>query len=178
MFVETKNVARVESLVMASLLLFLTGCFGPSLLYNKSIDVSKSSRWWGELATNRVVHLKADALVHEGKLEWLPVCLLNPDGSTRERVSVESYKANPGRWPEIRLVKEGARLKCVRLVRYLSVSSSRYRVTAEVLDGPAAGLQVEVMGIFGGNPYRNGKGTLQIARPERLALDLNSTGQR
>ncbi len=77
----------------------------------------------------------------------------------RETVSIEEYKANPNRWPEVNVLKQGTRLRCVKLVRHFTSQNSEYAVWAEVLDG---GLKGEVLALFGAYGDPGVRGSLRL----------------
>ncbi|HKS37082.1 MAG TPA: hypothetical protein VJW76_07830 [Verrucomicrobiae bacterium] len=69
------------------------------------------------------------------------------------------YKANPSRWPEPSIVKQGTRLRCVKLERFFNLEFSEYRIYAEILDGDSKG---KVVALFGVNGDPDMKGSLRL----------------
>jgi hypothetical protein len=163
--IENKNSAprRVirYGLIWFVMVTCLAGCGGPSLFYHRHIDVSKSTAWWGELATNRVVRLKVDAMIYKGRISPNSV-LIGPVNSNQEFVTLETYKSNPSRWPQVQLVERGTRMRCIELTRHLAITSSGYLVLAEILDGNSKGQRVGVSNLLNGDPSKQGKGSLRL----------------
>ena len=76
-----------------------------------------------------------------------------------EIIKIEMYKANPNRWPELGIVKQGTRLRCVKLERFFNLEFSAYRIYAEILDGEFKGKLVALFGV-NGDPGK--KGSLRL----------------
>jgi len=137
------------------LILTLSGCRAFS---NKTVDVTNDPNWWGELKHNRFVRLKEDSLINGEALSGSYVH--KSLGKYQDQIiKIEEYKANPSRWPELSIVKQGTRLRCVKLERFFSFEFSDYRVYAEILDGEFRGKVVALFGVYG---YPEKKGSLRI----------------
>jgi hypothetical protein len=142
-----------------SLVLITSGCIllpvSVGGYWPRTINVTSKIAWWGELGTNRIVRLKVDSMIYNGGLENRVV--QKDLGNYRvENIKIEEYKANPSRWPEIGLVKQGTILRCTRLERYFFSESAFMRLDAEIIDGDFKGRVVPI-GSFtqGGDVYHN-----------------------
>jgi hypothetical protein len=69
-----------------------------------------------------------------------------------EGVSPEKYKADPSRWPSLKLVESGTELSLEKLIPYHSFEYSRYRLLATILTGPRKGERVDIGWFVVGGP--------------------------
>ena len=102
--------------------------------------------------------MKEDSLINDGALcgGYVHKSL----GKYQDQIiKIEMYKADPGRWPELNIVKQGTRLQCVKLERFFSLEFSEYRIYAEILDGEFKG---KVVALFGVNGDTGEKGSLRL----------------
>jgi len=105
-----------------------------------------------------VVRLKEDSLMNDGALcgGYVHKSL----GKNQDQIiKIEMYKANPSHWPELSIVNQGTRLRCVKLERFFSFEFSAYRIYAEILDGEFKG---KVVALFGVNGDPGKKGSLRL----------------
>ncbi len=145
-------------LTQMGLLVLITGCFSPRYFSNKIVDVTNKPAWWGELRDSRVIRLKEDSLINDGALcgGYVHKSLGKHQDET---IKIEMYKSNPSRWPELSIVKQGTRLRCVKLERFFALEFSDYRIYAEILDGEFEG---KVVALFGVNGDTGKKGSLRL----------------
>jgi hypothetical protein len=136
----------------------LNGCLSPRYFSNRTVDVTNNPAWWGELRGNRVVRLKEDSVMNDDVLcgGYVHKSL----GKHQDQIiKIEMYKANPSLWPELKIVKQDTRLRCVKLERFFSLEFSAYRIYAEIFDGEFKG---KVVALFGVNGDPGKKGSLLL----------------
>ena len=93
------------------LILTVSGCRAFS---NKTVDMTNDPNWWVDLRYNRFVKLKEDSLINGDALSGGYVNK-SLGKYQDEIVRIEDYKANPSRWPELSILKQDTRLRCVEL---------------------------------------------------------------
>lgn len=107
----------------------LNGCLA---FHNETINVTNNSAWWGELHKGEMLQTKQEAFLSLKTKEWI----VTGAYGAGETVSIEQYKADPdrySRWPWLRVLSKGTRMRCVKLERFYTFETSEYRVYAEVL---------------------------------------------
>jgi hypothetical protein len=113
--------------------LFFTSCASSS----RVLDETNHPGWWGELGKGTVLQLNEDALLSSSGLA-LSARVEGSNGAP-DKVSVDRHKADPQKYPEIRLLRKGTRIRCCKLQRIVSSEHSQYRVQGEILDGDQKG---------------------------------------
>ena len=142
------------------ILLILSGCVSPQNNGGRITDVTNEAEWWGQLAPNRIVRLKTDVLVGPGSLLQTQAYIAHSDYHD-ETVTIDQYKADPEKWPSLKIISSGITLQCLHLERYYRFESSRYKLDAKVLDGELSGRIVDIgWWLTFGSP--NEKGSLRL----------------
>jgi len=133
-------------------------CFGCSTtaFRDRVIDVSNQPGWWGESYRGQILCVKQDMLFSGNGISiradvYSGSRLINPVRT----ISVETFKADPAKWPMAQLVPAGTRLRCARLERVIAYATIGYRLYAEILDGDLRGKVVYVPSGMG-NPRKKG----------------------
>lgn len=129
------------AVLVGLLLTMLNGCI--SFQTRDTIDVTEQAAWWGELTPNETVQLRSDLLVGPGGL-LQPKSYIAHSDYHDESVTVEQYKANPAKWPSLRLVEIGTKLQCLNLKRYYNINYKRYKLEAKIVNGNLVGRIVDI----------------------------------
>ena len=132
---KTPSFICLSKTVITLALVFLSGCMG-SMIPPRMHDVTSNPSWWGEVHPGEIFVLKQDTLLNGEELTdsaYKHTDTYNSDKMFGGSISVEMFKANPGKyWNDLHLLQKGTKLRCVKIVRWLSDVDQTYFVVTEI----------------------------------------------
>ena len=134
-------VSLVVAFVGAALRQWWAGCFLNRAAYETTCrDVTEDTAYWGGYKRNAVYELQVtcfllgDEIVEEDYFrhdaEW--------------PASFEEYDLSPARWPDVRIVEQGTRVRCEQLLLFDGFSTGWLAVRGPVVLGDMTGQTISV----------------------------------
>ena len=147
---------RLNNGLVVCLLCALCFSCSTTVFHDRVIDVTGQPEWWGESHRGQILCVKQDMLLSGNGIDMRADVDSGPIVRNRSRtISVETFKADPTKWPTIQLVPAGTRLRCARLERVIAYATIGYNLYAEILDGDQRGRVVYVPSGMG-DPRKKG----------------------